>query len=211
MARALHRDSASRERLGTAEGLIAAARGGCARSRGDLAGRFRKYLLHVANESLSPALRAKVGASDLVQETLLAFHEQFGRFEGTSEADLLTWLRRILYYRALQVARRYGATAARDVRREISLYEAGSSIRLAPLVDPAPTPRANLAAKEEIAQVNDAIAALDDDARALVVMRSLERRSFDEIGAILGCSAAAARGRWVRAVDKLRIPLADDE
>jgi RNA polymerase sigma-70 factor (ECF subfamily) len=194
-----------------AETLIAAARGGCARSLGELARRYRKYLLHVANESLSPALKAKVGASDLVQETLLNLHEKFERFEGTSEEELLNWLRRILYLRALQVARRYGGTAARDVRREISLYEAASSIRMAPLVDPAPTPQGSFLAKERLANLGAAIAALDDDARELIRLRSLERRSFAEIGALLGCSAEAARSRWVRAVDKLRIPLADED
>jgi DNA-directed RNA polymerase specialized sigma24 family protein len=109
--------------LNSACALMVAARDGCSRSLGALAERYRRYLLHVARESLSPALRAKVGASDLVQETLLHFQQQFARFEGSSEEELLTWLRRILYFRALHVARRYGSTAARDVRREISLYE----------------------------------------------------------------------------------------
>jgi RNA polymerase sigma-70 factor (ECF subfamily) len=184
--------------------LIGAARAGCSRSLGELAERYRRYLLMVANGSLSPALRVKVGASDLVQETLLHFQRKFGRFEGSSEEELLTWLRRILYFRALQVARRFGGTAARDVRRELPLAECGSSCRPVPLVDDAPTPCNFLLAKEQIADLDAAIGRLPGDARKLIQMRNVERRNFRDMGEILGCTPAAARKRWVRAVAQLR-------
>ena len=164
----------------------------------------------VANESLSPALRAKVGASDLVQETLLHFQEKFPRFDGASEEELLTWLRRILYYRALQVARRYGGTQARDVRRELSLSElalAGTP----GVIDEAPTPFTTLLAKEQVNRLQAALASLAEDSRHVIQLRNLERRSFQEIGERFGCSTDAARKRWVRAVEQLRAQLHGDE
>ena len=47
----------------------------------------------VANQELSPELAAKLGPSDLVQETFLKAHCEIGRFHGHTEADLLAWLR----------------------------------------------------------------------------------------------------------------------
>jgi RNA polymerase sigma-70 factor (ECF subfamily) len=186
-----------------------AARGGCASSVGRLAERYRRYLLHVAHESLSPALRVKVGASDIVQETLLHFQDGFERFEGTSEAELLAWLRRILYFRALEVARRYSTVEARDVRRELSIEEIGHSGRFAPLVDSAPTPCTELVAKEQLANLAWAIAALPRESRELLRLRNAERLSFQEIGELFDCSPDAARKRWVRVLAQLRIAMSE--
>ncbi len=172
-------------------------------SLGDLAQRYRRYLLMVANESLSPALRAKVGASDLVQETLLHFQEKFQQFDGTSEEELLAWLRRILYFRAIQVARRYGGTQARDVRRELSLAELQLGSGTPPVVDEAPTPCTSLLAKEQVSRLEQAIIALPGDAQRTIQLRNVDRRSFAEMGQILGCTTDAARKRWVRALAQL--------
>src|SRR5262249_55120994 len=49
--------------------LFDAARTGCGNSFDQLTTRCRAYLLHIANQELSTDLQAKVGASDLVQET----------------------------------------------------------------------------------------------------------------------------------------------
>ena len=47
----------------------------------------RPYLLHIANQELASDLQPKIGASDLVQETFLDAHRDFGRFHGTAEAE----------------------------------------------------------------------------------------------------------------------------
>jgi RNA polymerase sigma-70 factor (ECF subfamily) len=191
--------------------LIQAARHGCSRSLGELAQRYRRYLLMVANESLSPALRAKVGASDLVQDTLLHFQEKFPRFDGTSEEELLTWLRRILYYRALQVARRFSGTQSRDVRRELSLSDLALSAGTPGVIDEAPTPFTTLLAREQVNRLQLALASMAEESRHIIQLRNLERRSFQAIGEHLGCTTEAARKRWVRAVAQLRAKLHGDE
>jgi RNA polymerase sigma factor (sigma-70 family) len=115
-----------------------------------------------------------------------------------------------LYYRALQVARRFGGTQARDVRRELSLSElalAGTP----GVIDEAPTPFTTLLAKEQVNRLQAALASLAEDSRHVIQLRNLERRSFQEIGEQFGCSTDAARKRWVRAVAQLRAQLHSDE
>ncbi len=188
----------------SSDALIAAARGGNSKAVGRLAERYRRYLLHVANESLNPALRAKVGASDVVQETMLHFQQKFERFEGQTEAELLAWLRRILYFRALEVARRFSSTEARNLRREVLIDELRDSRVGTAVVDPAPTPSTQLAHNEQAAALRISIAKLPPPVRWLIHLRNVERQSFSEIGKSLDCSEEAARKRWVRALAQLR-------
>ena len=50
------------------------------------------YLTLVARRGLAPDLAAKVGASDLVQETFLAAGRDFARLRDRSPATLRSWL-----------------------------------------------------------------------------------------------------------------------
>ncbi len=195
-------ESHTAENAASVSSLIVGVRAGCDRSLGELAERYRRYLLLVANREISPDLQAKVAPSDLVQETLLHAGTSFERFNGSSEQELLAWLRRIMHFRALHAARRYQG-AARQIDRECSLTRE-TEVDYAAVVDRAPTPLTRATAKEELADLNRALANLSADARQVVVMRTLERKSFTDIGAALGCSAEAARKRWARALTQLR-------
>ena len=106
--------------------LLAEARNGSPAALGEALEACRAYLLTVAGQELDPALCAKAGASDLVQQTFLEAQRDFGRFDGTTEEELLNWLRRVLLNNVSNFARAYRATGKRNVGREIEL-EAGRS------------------------------------------------------------------------------------
>jgi DNA-directed RNA polymerase specialized sigma24 family protein len=74
------------------------ARAGSREAPGRVLEACRRYLLLIADRELDPALKAKGGASDLVQQTFLEAHRDFGRFHGDSEEQLLAWLRQPLRY-----------------------------------------------------------------------------------------------------------------
>ena len=71
-------------------------RGGNAEAMGQLLHLYRNYLTILATTQLDHRIRRRVNPSDLVQETMLAAHCDFGKFRGGSEGELLTWLRQIL-------------------------------------------------------------------------------------------------------------------
>ena len=68
--------------------LIQAARAGSREALGNALETYRNYLLLIAERELGDDLRAKGGASDLVQEAFLEAHKDFARFQGETEADL---------------------------------------------------------------------------------------------------------------------------
>ena len=100
-------------------GLLEQARAGDAAARERLFARCRDYLGLAARARVEGWLRAKVDASDLVQQTLLEAHRGFGRFQGATEAEWLAWLRRILDHNAADFVRRYRGTGKRQVGREV--------------------------------------------------------------------------------------------
>ena len=87
-------------------GLLAKARAGDAAARDRLFAHCRDYLGLAARARVEASLRAKVDASDLVQQTLLEAHRGFTKFQGATEAEWLAWLRRILEHNAADFVRR---------------------------------------------------------------------------------------------------------
>src|SRR5262249_21168378 len=84
---------------------------------------FRDYLRLLAGLNLDPRLRSKLDPSDLVQETLLKAHRNFAQFRGQTDAELSSWLRRILANTLAEAVRRYTA-GPRKEGRERSLEAA---------------------------------------------------------------------------------------
>ena len=81
------------------------------RRRSGLIEGCRDYLLLVANRRMSDDLRAKAGASDIVQDILMKVCRSFPQFRGQTEAELHLWLRLILRRHLANVGRRYRDTA----------------------------------------------------------------------------------------------------
>src|SRR5436305_5046457 len=107
---------------------LAAARGGSEEALGQALQACRFYLLLIAERELDPGVRAKGGASDLVQQTFLEAQQDFGRFGGTSGQELRVWLRRLLLNNLANFERHYRQTAKRQSDREQPLH-AGDSAR----------------------------------------------------------------------------------
>jgi RNA polymerase sigma-70 factor (ECF subfamily) len=192
--------------------LIDQARNGCGEALGQLLEGCRQYLLLVTNHELDLALRKKMGASDLVQETFLDAQRDFENFRGRSEADLLGWLRQILLNNLSDAKRRYRGTAKRQVSREVRLSGAGNRRRVAATSAAADvrSPSWFAMRREEADAMRGAIQRLADDHRRVIVLRNLELRSFAEIASLMDRSEAAVRKLWARAIESLTREMAGD-
>ncbi len=184
------------------------ARRGCAQTFGQLTEQCRAYLLHVATRELSADLQAKVGASDLVQETLLEAQQQIDRFRGQTEAELMGWLRQILLHKVAHTGHFYRTTAKREIARVVPLEAPDASGQVAyDVADRGLSPSKQLMAVERIATLQQAIEKLSAVYRQVILLRTVEQRSFAEVGTLMQRSEKAACKLWVRAVDALRAEL----
>ena len=97
--------------------LLLLARAGCDTTWDQLVEQYRAYLILLARLQIGRRLQGKADASDLVQETFLQAYLHLGDFQGSTEAELVAWLREILASRLAKLVRRYYGTQSRNIRR----------------------------------------------------------------------------------------------
>src|SRR5262245_46387411 len=103
------------------EQLLRQARAGDRDALGRLLELYRNYLGVLARVEIGRRLQGKVDDSDLIQDAFLEAHRHFGQFRGTTEAELIAWLRQILAGRLGRTVRRYFGTRRRNVHLEQEL------------------------------------------------------------------------------------------
>ena len=156
------------------ESWIEAARLGDRERLGQALLSFRDYLLLVANEEWDPTLRAKAGASDLVQETFVRAQCGFHGFRGRSAAEWKGWLRTILVRHLANQRRRFEATAKRHLHREVGVNH-GSRLESVVGDD---TPSRDLARRERAEALIEAVARLPEHYREVVIGHHREKLAF---------------------------------
>ena len=129
-------------------------------------------------------------ASDVQQETFVRAWKSIGKFRR--DAELSTWLHRIAVNICLSMKKRREFTVSEP------LFE--DSIRLSH----EPCGVATLEATETAMALRKVMAAIPAHYRALLVLREIEGRRFEEVARILGCSEQSARTRASKARKLLR-------
>lgn len=191
--------------------LLAAARHGNAQRRDELFAACRSYLGVIARAQIETWLRAKVDASDLVQQTMLEAHRDFARFTGATDQEWLAWLRRILNHNAADFVRRYKATAKRSSKRERSLASPAVGDQSTYLFEPAAkidSPSQQMIRADRQLALADALAQLPADYQEVVLLRNVQRLPFNEVAERMGRSRPATQMLWMRALKKLEEQLA---
>jgi RNA polymerase sigma-70 factor (ECF subfamily) len=189
------------------EQLLQEARGGDGATLGRLLEVYRRYLALLARVQIGRHLQGKVDASDIVQETFLEAHRNFGRFRGSSEGELVRWFRQILAARLADLLRRYLGARGRDVRLEREIEDAfdRSSVLLdRGLVAPQSSPSQQAARREQAVLLADALGELPDDYREVIVLRHLEGLTFPEVAERMGRSLDSVEKLWMRGLARLR-------
>jgi RNA polymerase sigma-70 factor, ECF subfamily len=194
------------------EGLLEAARAGDGPALGRLLELYGNYLRLLARLQIGPKLRGKADPSDLVQETFLAAQRAFPQFRGSSEAELVAWLRQILASKLVDLTRRYLGARRRDVRLERQLaaeLDDSSKALSAGLAAAQSSPSERAARREQAVLLADAIKGLPTDYEEVIILRHLEGLPLAEVAARMGRSLDSVKKLWVRGIAKLRELLAE--
>jgi RNA polymerase sigma-70 factor (ECF subfamily) len=162
----------------------------------------RLYLHQLVELRMDPKLRPRVDPSDVVQEAQLEASRRLGDFLRQRPMPFRLWLRQIAYDRLLMLRRFHVRSARRTMAREVALPDR-SSLLLAQQFVASSTASKNLARRELAALVRAAMAQLPDHDREVLLMRTFEGLSFEEVGYLLGIDPATARKRHGRALIRL--------
>jgi RNA polymerase sigma-70 factor (ECF subfamily) len=171
----------------------------------------RDYLLLLVRLQLGPRLRAKLDASDVVQQAILHAHERRDQFRGRTDGEWLAWLRTILANALASAMRRFEAKR-RDPARERSLEAEleRSSSRLEELLAADQTsPSARAVRGEDFTRLAQALNRLPDDQRRVVELRYLDGLALAEVAEKIGRTRPAAVGLLFRGLKRLRELLRD--
>ena len=191
----------------TPEILLRDAKAGDAATVGRLLERYRRYLSLLARVQIGQRLQGKVDASDLVQETFLEAHRNFGRFRGGSEGEFVAWLRQILAGNLADLLRRYLGTQGRDVHLEREIQNAldQSSVLLdRALISPHSSPSQQAERREQGVLLADALDQLPEEYREVLVLRHLEGLAFPEVARRMERSVDSVEKLWMRGLARLR-------
>jgi RNA polymerase sigma-70 factor, ECF subfamily len=172
---------------------------------------YRDYLLLLVRLQLGRRLRAKLDASDVVQQAILHAHERRTQFRGGTEGEWLAWLRAILANALAAAVRRFSAQA-RNPGRERSLEAEleRSSSRLESLIAADLTsPSERVVRSEELLRLAHAIADLPEDQRHVVELHYLNGLPVADVAEEIGRSRTAAVGLLFRGLKRLRELLRD--
>ncbi len=169
-------------------------------------GRFRGYLLVLAQGELGPAVRGRVDPSDIVQETLLKAHQSIDQWRGGTEGELVAWLRAILANTIANTVR-YHRQDKRDLRREIEFDAnlARSSANLLALADAKQSsPDSEAQRTELLLLVAGTLANLPDDQREAFLAKHWRHERVDDIARTMDRTTASVAGLIRRSMQTLR-------
>ena len=173
------------------ERLLSFARTGQEQALGLLLELYRNYLSLLARLEIGRRLQGKVDDSDLVQDTFLQAHRHFAQFRGTTEAELVCWLRQILADVVGKLVRRFYGTQRRDVRleRELAAEIDQSSLALVEgLAMRQSSPSQQAARREQSVLLADALQRLPEAYREVIILVHLEGLGFPEVARCMGRS-----------------------
>jgi len=177
----------------------------------ELVGREAPRLLRRLDQAIPQRLRARVGASDIFQQTLIDLMRVQDRFDNRGAAAFRAMMDTMAEQRLARAIRRERAQK-RDVLREVAppdgfgAPEGARSARAAPIAlggDTA-TPSKIVRGKESAEKLAAALARLSESDREVIVLLDYDDVPAPEAAARLGIAVKALHKRHSRALARLR-------
>src|SRR5262245_31291362 len=196
------------------EQLLRQAAQGDTAARQQLLERHQPRLRRMVALRIARRLAARLDPSDLVQESVAEAARQLSDYLRQRPLPFYPWLRQIAWRRLVDAHRRHVRAGKRSVLREEHEppLSSASVLELADrLFARGSSPSARLRRMELRDRLRAALALLGERDREVIVLRYLEDLSVAEIAAVLGLTEGAVKMRQLRALERLRTLLGDDE
>jgi RNA polymerase sigma-70 factor (ECF subfamily) len=171
---------------------------------------FRSYLEVLARVHLDPKLRGKLDPADVVQQVLLRAYAAWPEMHNPDQPALTAWLRRILARTLADVVKHFDRDKrAVDLERSLEADLDRSASGLAGWLAADQTSPSQAAIRnEEMLRLADALAALPEPQREVVVLKHLRGWTLQQIAEHLGRTVPAVASFLRRGLEDLRHRLA---
>ena len=173
----------------------------------DLLSQFREFLRLTAAAAIPATHRARLDASDVVQETMLKAGNRFETFAGHTEAELAGWLRTTLNRTVIDGLRHLQTARAADplrVKSVEAVFDRGSHICQNLLAASGTSPSMRASHQEDALILARAMSLLPEDYRQVLMLRSIEERPWSEVSKMMARSEGSVRMLWTRALVQLK-------
>jgi RNA polymerase sigma-70 factor (ECF subfamily) len=174
----------------------------------------RERLWRMVNFRMDRHLFGRIDPDDVLQEAYLAAAQRISHYKDDSSLSPFVWLRMMLMQTMIDIHRHHLGVQMRDAEREVSAagryYPQATSVSMAAQFIGKFTSPSQVAVREEtLGRVEQAIAAMDPLDQEVLALRHFEELSNSEVAEVLGIQQKAASIRYVRALKRLRLVLAD--
>jgi RNA polymerase sigma-70 factor, ECF subfamily len=198
---------------GDANDPLQRLRGGDRQALAALFDEHRDRLRRMVELRLDPRLRARLDASDVVQDAFLDVARDLDAYLADPKLPPLLWLRLHVGRRLTTLHRQHLGTKMRDAGQEISLYQgalpqASSAALASMLLGQHTSPTQAALRAERMLRVQEALNSLDPIDREVLALRHFEQLGRAEAALALGISQDAAAKRYFRALKRLKDILA---
>ena len=176
--------------------------------------RYRGRLRRMVKLRIDPRVQGRVDPSDVVQEAYLEISQKLAEYLRDPKMPFFLWLRLMTGQKLALVHRQHLGVQARDAGREVSLYrgalpEASSAALAAQLLGKFTSPSQAAIKAELKLRMQEALNCMDAGDREVLALRHFEQLTNAEVAVVLGVKDTTACNRYFRALERLRVVLAD--
>jgi RNA polymerase sigma-70 factor, ECF subfamily len=193
--------------------LIARVRAGDGAALNAMFERHRDRLRRMVEIRLDSRLKARLDASDVVQEAYLEVAARLEEYVRDPKLPPFLWLRLVVGERLMKLHRHHLGAQMRDAGREVSLFRgalpaASSAALAAQLLGRYTSPTQAILRAERILRLQEALNTLEPIDREILSLRHFEELTAAETARVLDIEESAAAKRYFRALKRLKDVLA---
>lgn len=180
---------------------------------GKLLDYYRPYLKLLSRLQVANRLQKDLDASDLVQETYLDAARDFQNFRGTTEEELVAWLKRLLAANVADAHRRYLGTQKRNALREsqvLEILDRSSQMLERQPVARGDSPSSSAARREQAVRLAAAMERLRPVYQEVILLHHFHGLRFPQVAEQLGRSLDSVKNIWIRALIALKRHMGDE-
>ena len=175
----------------------------------ELFNRYRDRLRLMVHLRLDRRLQARIDSSDVLQEAFLEAATRYEQYQAHPSMPPFLWLRFLVGQQLVLMQRRHLGVKARAAGREVSLFrgalpEANSQSLAAVLLGRLSSPSQAAMRSELQVRLQEALNAMDETDREVLVLRHFEQLSNVETAQVLGLQERTASKRYISALRRLK-------